>query len=183
MKILLINNNTRHLPKLHAGLVGHEVEVVNYAPGVEFNSANKDCVILSGGGGEGREATDRHNGGDLWYKDEIEFILQSQVPLLGICMGFELICHAYGSRVELLSKDIMGVRDVRLVSGEEIKQFESHGRGILCVPSRELEVVADSETGIEIVKHKTRQIIGTQFHPELGGTLSLYELIKTPQIL
>ncbi|HSX18446.1 MAG TPA: gamma-glutamyl-gamma-aminobutyrate hydrolase family protein [Candidatus Saccharimonadales bacterium] len=177
MKILLINNNTIHLPKLSNSLAGHELEAVEYMPGIKLDSSNKDLVILSGGGGEGREATDRHSGGDLWYKDEIEFILQSQTPILGICMGFELICHAYGSPVEKLSNSVIGLRDVKLPSGSKLKQFESHDWGILSVPSKELEVVADSETGIEIVKHRTRPLLGTQFHPELGGSLELQRLI------
>lgn len=179
MKILLVNNNTKHLTKLNFGLAGHDVEIIDYAPGVELNAANKDLVILSGGGGEGREATDRHQNGDLWYKDEIEFILRSEVPVLGICMGFELICHAYGSAVELLSKEMEGLSEIKLLSGQKIEQYESHDWGILSLKSNELEVRADSKSGIEIVKHKIKPIIGTQFHPELGGTLGLRQFISS----
>ena len=64
MKILLINNHTLHFSNLTAALADHEVEVREYHPGLDFSCADKDLVILSGGGGEGLEIHDEHKPGD-----------------------------------------------------------------------------------------------------------------------
>jgi GMP synthase-like glutamine amidotransferase len=99
MKILLINNNTLHLESLNKSLNGHQVEVQVYKPGLQFNHDDKDMVILSGGGGEGLEIYDQHRPGRLWYEDEMDFVLNCDKPLIGICMGFEVICAAYGQKI------------------------------------------------------------------------------------
>jgi carbamoylphosphate synthase small subunit len=40
-------------------------------------------------------------------------------------------------------------------------------------------VLAHSVTGIEMIKHRSRPIIATQFHPEVeGGTLKLQQLLS-----
>lgn len=176
MKILVVNNNTRHIKPLSNALAGHELEIVEYQPGVKFNCQGKDLVVLSGGGGEGREAVDIYTDGRHWYSDEMDFILTSPVPILGICMGFELICQAYGSRVEKMHTSVKRVKTIKAGS-KKLQQFNYHNWRISSVSNKHLEVLADSTTGIEMVRHKSRPILATQFHPELGGTLSLPSLI------
>lgn len=177
MKILIINNNTRHIKPLSNALVGHELEIIKYQPAAEFNYRGKDLVILSGGGGEGREVHDRLSGGDLWYKDELEFILECPKPLLGICMGFELIAHAYGSKVKTLNKGLEGFETFRTTTNSQITQYESHYYAVQRISQKQFKIMADSDSGIEIIRHRQRPVIATQFHPELGGTLSVNHLI------
>lgn len=178
MKILVVNNNTRHIKPLSNALVGHELEIVEYHPGIKFNHQGKDLIILSGGGGEGREIHDRHKNGDLWYKDELQFILDCPKPLLGICMGFELIAHAYGSRIERLNNSKEGFKEFHTKTGQLVKQFKSHDYAVKKVSQKDFKVLAKSDSGIEMFKHNTRPILGVQFHPELGGTLSVEQLIN-----
>jgi GMP synthase-like glutamine amidotransferase len=88
MKILLVNNHTQHLEALSASLNGHDVEIQMYQPGIDFHDADKDMVILSGGGGEGLEIIDKvKNRSKLWYQDEMNFVRKTEKPILGICMG------------------------------------------------------------------------------------------------
>ncbi len=176
MSILLIDNNTLHLKELKSSLAGHVVEIRKYHPGLDLETSGKDLVILSGGGGEGKEANDHTSSGDLWYKDEIDFIRSCDKPLVGICMGFELICQAYGGRVEQLPKLISGFKQIPAVG----KVFESHQWRVAKVPEKHFKVLARSKSGVELIKHKTRPIIASQFHPEIkGGQLALNELIAT----
>jgi anthranilate/para-aminobenzoate synthase component II len=126
MKILLVDNNTEHKKALADALAGHEVEVQKYRPGLDFHTSGKDLVILSGGGGEGREIYDVHGVGHLWYQDEIDFVRKYDKPLLGICMGFEIICKAYGSKVDELPKVQEGKYD--LIVTRQGKGFLSHGK-------------------------------------------------------
>jgi len=184
MKILLINNHTEYLHNVQRALVGHQVEVQVYEPGLGFNYQDKDLVILSGGGGEGYELKDKRHG-KLWYEDEINFVLDCDKPLLGICMGFEVISAAFGSKVDYLGRLIKGFRPANTTDAGQkgtnlnsLRQFEYHWYGVQHVPSKHFEILAHSSTGIEMIKHHSRPIIATQFHPEInGGTLSLDNLL------
>jgi anthranilate/para-aminobenzoate synthase component II len=184
MKILIINNNTRHLFYLKKALAAHELEVVIYEPGVSLNCRDKDLVILSGGGGEGNEINDTVNKGKLWYDDEMEFILRCKKPIVGICMGFEVIARAFGSQVKEMDDLIRGYKNLTTTpAGEKaflrrnIKQYEAHKWYVPSIDDNQFEVWAESPSGIEAIRHKTLPIIATQFHPEKDGTLALSHII------
>ncbi|MBI2285400.1 gamma-glutamyl-gamma-aminobutyrate hydrolase family protein [Candidatus Saccharibacteria bacterium] len=184
MRILLIDNHTEHKRSLHEALKGHKVEVQTYRPGLKFNTEGKDLVILSGGGGEGREIDDSIKAGHLWYEDELSFVKSCDKPILGICMGFEVICRAYGSKVEEMSKEVRGPAHLKvtrngrkLLDHKKIHQYEAHKWRVKKTP-KGFKALAKSSTGVEIIKHKKKPILATQFHPELGGTTKLNGLIK-----
>jgi GMP synthase-like glutamine amidotransferase len=184
MKILLINNHTDYLHNVQNALEGHEVEVQEYRPGLNFHDEDKDLVILSGGGGEGFELIDTFRG-KLWHEDEMSFVLRCRKPIVGICMGFEVINASYGSKVKQLPRLIKGfkksqltAKGAKLLSEEELNQFEWHRFSVPNAP-KEFDVLAKSKFGVEMIKHKSRPIIATQFHPEVvGGTISLNRLIS-----
>lgn len=185
MKILLINNHTQHLDSLNRGLVGHETETQMYRPGIDFHTDDKDLVILSGGGGEGLEINDEFKPGKLWYEDQMKFVLACDKPIIGICMGFEVICRAYGAKVQKLDRLIQGFKELKInpegvnyFNKKKLKQYESHEWFVPEVSSFCLDVLAKSETGVEIVRHRTRPMLATQFHPEKGGTLDLKDLMN-----
>jgi GMP synthase-like glutamine amidotransferase len=186
MKILIVNNHTQHLQHLNAALAGNELEVVMYQPGVKFNWEDKDLVVLSGGGGEGLEINDSVANGKLWYQDEMEFILACNKPIIGICMGFEVIARAYGSKIEEMKDLVLGFRQVNTTAKgklelrkDKLRQYEAHKWHVEDIDTRQFDVLADSDTGLEIIKHKSRKIIATQFHPEKGGTISLTHLLQS----
>ncbi|MEX2006612.1 MAG: gamma-glutamyl-gamma-aminobutyrate hydrolase family protein [Candidatus Saccharimonadales bacterium] len=184
MRILLVNNQTQHLSHLKSALAGHQVEIQTYKPGINFHYQDKDLVILSGGGGEGQEIDDVNKPGKLWYEDEMNFVLSCPKPIIGICMGFEVIAKAYGQSVEELPGLLSGYDNISLsrkgrqiLLHKKLKQFEAHKWRVTAAPSG-FEVLADSGSGIEVISHKKRPLLATQFHPELGGTLSLPELVS-----
>lgn len=184
MKILLINNHTDYLYNVQNALAGHDVEVQVYKPGLNFHDQGKDLIVLSGGGGEGFELKDKRHG-KLWYEDEMNFVLACDKPIVGVCMGFEVISAAFGSKVEHVGKLVKGFKDAKTtphgekrLSQFKLNQFEWHRYGVPQVSAKHFEVLAHSATGIEMVKHHTRPIIATQFHPEVeGGTLQLQTLL------
>lgn len=185
MKILLVDNHTDYLHNFSELFSWHQVEVQEYRPGLEFHADDKDLIILSGGGGEGYELKDRRQG-KLWYEDEMKFVLDCDKPLVGICMGFEVISAAYGSDVEHVGRLVSGFRRHKTsVHGRKhfahpkLRQYEHHRYAIPKISAKHFEVLADSNTGIEMIKHKTRKIIASQFHPEqAGGTLGLNHLLN-----
>ena len=184
MKILLINNHTDYLYNVKNALKGHDIEVQVYKPGLEFRYQDKDLVVLSGGGGEGFEVKDTFRG-KLWYEDEMDFVLRCDKPILGICMGFEVIAAAYGSKVEHMGDLIKGFKQVQVTAlgeketrEESLNQFEWHQYGVKEVSSQHFETLAYSDNGIEMIRHRGRPILATQFHPEVGGTLTVETLVK-----
>ncbi|MDB5160639.1 MAG: type 1 glutamine amidotransferase [Candidatus Saccharibacteria bacterium] len=186
MKILVVNNHTQHLQYLTAALAGHELDIVVYEPGVILDESGADLVVLSGGGGEGLEINDSHQSGKLWYQDEMEFIMRCSKPIIGICMGFEVIARAYGSKVEEMSSLIMGFRKLTTTKGgktafskESLRQYEAHQWHVEDINTKEFDVLAHSASGLEIIKHKRRPVLATQFHPEKGGTLKLKHLLSS----
>ena len=155
-----------------------------YQPGVSFSTFDKDLIVLSGGGGEGLEIHDKHDNGQLWYEDEMNFVLTCQKPILGICMGLEVIARTYGSKVSEMKELVMGFRKVSPTKAgqakfnrDKMRQYEAHQWHVEDVNTRQFDILADSATGIEIIKHKTRPILATQFHPEKGGTLKVNTLL------
>jgi len=191
LKILLINNHTVHLNSLGKALAGHQIEVQTYRPGLKFNDEGKDLIILSGGGGEGLEIHDEYEPGRLWYDDEMDFVRNTTKPVLGICMGFEVIARAYGAPIGSVGGLILGRERVELTNtakqlfqSTSLQQYEAHRYLLEDVPEG-FEVLATSKKngkkmGIEIFRYQRGQkkIFATQFHPEKGGTLELKQMIN-----
>jgi GMP synthase-like glutamine amidotransferase len=187
MKILLVNNNTLHLQELNDALSGHEIEIQDYKPGIWFHDVGKDLVSGFGGGGEGKEVHDYHQPSQLWYEDEMRFARTTDKPVLGICMGFEIIATAFGGKVVKMPKGIERFATVKTtLNGKKrlkaikLKQFEAHDWCVRAVPSKHFNVLARSKRGIEIIRHKNRPIIATHFHPEVpGGTLNISQVVSS----
>ncbi|HVS78954.1 MAG TPA: hypothetical protein VHD84_01535 [Candidatus Saccharimonadales bacterium] len=185
MKVLLVNNRTQHLDYLLESLAGHDIEIIEYEPGVKLDDEGKDLILLSGGGGEGLEIDDKYRRGKLWYDDQMEFIRNADKPIVGICMGFEVIARAFGAPVKEMKKGLVHgyFRLVTTPAGhkalgkDRLLQFKAHSWHVPSAPDG-FEILADSPDGIEIIRHKTRPIIATQFHPEKGGTFDLDQIIK-----
>ena len=184
MKILLVDNHTDYLHNFRELFLSHQVEVQEYKPGLDFHVDGKDLVILSGGGGEGYELKDRRQG-KLWYEDEMKFVLDCDKPLVGICMGFEVIAAAYGADVNHMGKLVSGFKKqtttehgLKHLSHPRLRQYKHHRFAAQKVSVKHFDVLADSTTGIEMIKHRTRRIVASQFHPEqTGGTLGLKHLL------
>lgn len=189
MKILLINNyqqnnETATYEALKMALAGHDVKIQRYRPGLRFEDYDRDLVILSGGGGEGSEINDEYTKDQLWHQDQINYVLTAGKPILGVCMGFEVICRAYGSKVVEMNNYVTGFRrvtstekGVKFFNKKYLHQYQNHKWRVPSVSSEHFEVLAESPTGVEIIRHKNRPLFATQFHPEKGGTLQIAYLL------
>lgn len=191
MRILLINNyqqgnETATFEALKSALAEHDVKMQRYQPGIRFDDRQADLVILSGGGGEGSEINDQYFKHKLWYQDQINYVLSAKKPIIGLCMGFEVIARAYGAKVIELEGYITGFKRLKTtkaglaaLGAQSLTQYENHRFYVPEVPSRAFQVLARSDTGVEMVRHRARSIIATQFHPEIrGGTLDLRSALK-----
>lgn len=149
--------------------LGARVEVArNDAISVaELRAARPRGIVLSPGPGRPRQA-----GVCLALVRE----LGSAVPILGICLGHQVIAKAYGGRIVRARRPLHGTAGVVQHEGRGLlrglpRPFEAARYHSLVVdpgrPGRELEVTCRSEEGeIMGLAHRRHPVEGVQFHPE-----------------
>jgi GMP synthase-like glutamine amidotransferase len=167
MRLLLIDNETKHLDALKLLCANHAVDVVKAGDISATDWQEYDGVILSGSYQQAVivEADS--------YANEIEIIQSGTVPVLGICFGFELICYAFGAELIQLGDRATGAAKIvptddgaKVFQGTDpIRVSEAYRWSVEELP-KSLVVLARSETGIEAIRHKTKMVYGLQFHPE-----------------
>lgn len=167
MKILLIDNGTTLLQKLRVLIPGDEI--VHLPSRIERGDLTDfDLIVLSGS----KELTANYHRDH--FKKEIKLIQDTQTPIIGICLGCELIAVAFGGTVRRLEERHSGAREIEIISnnstlgirkGDLHKVYEGH-RWIIDSTPDDFEILAVSNDGPEIIHHKTRSIWGFQFHPE-----------------
>ncbi len=167
MKILIVDNNTKHIEDVKALCVSNEIHVMKWGEISPDTYTGFDLIILSGGSGM---AIDKH---EEDFLNEIELIKNSNRPIIGICLGFELICHTFGCKMEREEEREKGIVKIDVVKNDVIFEGKDklnvmmmhkwHVRDVDSI----LEVLARSEKGIDIVKHFHKPIYGFQFHPEI----------------
>ena len=112
-----------------------------------------------------------------WHLPLVEFALeelQKKRPLLGICFGHQIMCHALGAKVEYYSSDEekqMGNREVEITQdfwnykkGEVFNLAVTHKQVVRDLPEHLIEV--GHSLSNDIVIHKGLPFLGTQAHPE-----------------
>lgn len=109
------------------------------------------------------------------YLEKIEWIKETELPVLGISFGHVLIgllFGAYPSRVrdngdwQIIEAYEDSILFNRLPN--EIEMREDHRETSSIAPGFELVASSDSCVN-EVMQHKTRSIYGVQFHPEISG--------------
>jgi anthranilate/para-aminobenzoate synthase component II len=168
-RILIINNETHFIDDLITCLSQHKIEIRDFQTTQPRDVDGFDCMILSGGGTAGEVADN-----EQLYKNEIKIVQESKIPIFGICEGFHVIGKAFDSYFKVLRFYRQGVNKVRILVNDpifrgidnlELKVFEYHHIAIKAL-GNELISLAESEDGIEVMKHKHQLIYASQFHPE-----------------
>jgi para-aminobenzoate synthetase len=174
MKILLINNGTTYLKELEKW-IGSEYDLVDFDQKPDLTGY--DLVVLSGG------HTYPVMNHDKEFGTEIELIKSSNKPIIGICLGFELIAHVFGCKLVHLGDSQHGSKIIEKTFDhdlfpEKFEAYESHQWAVRDL-SGELKELARSEFGVEAFKHKNLPIIGFQFHPEILGFPMFEKVVET----
>lgn len=164
MRILVIDNHTKDLEELKKLLDGLDFEICSKEDFSVGMAEPFDIVILSGGSGV-RSAKNHSED----YKIEIDFIKNTDKKIIGICLGCQIVSLAFGCTLKELEGKEEGIVKINYLNNEYYV-YDSHKFGIENI-SNEIEVLATSKDGIEIIRHKTKPIWGMQFHPEVhdGG--------------
>jgi len=173
VRVLVVNNypSRERVETLERCLKQNGAEVVPVE--LEGVSAGKfdsfDGVVLSGSPAMMTEAKTRSA-----FQPEVEAILDSRAPILGVCFGHQLLADAFGSEVVKDGRHVLEMVKTTVVREDPL--FENLPRSMMLLESR-YEVVkslprgftrlAKSETSrIATMKHPSRLLYGVQFHPE-----------------
>ncbi len=168
MKILIVNNGTKHLEQLQDLLPRGTVHTTVAFSEIDKDKAESfDLTILSGG------YSFPVLGNEEKLKKEIAFITHYKKPIFGICFGFELIAFTFGAQLERMEKKERGILTVEVLEPDSIflnishfDVFEAH-RWVVKELGSTCIALAKSKDGIEAIKHKTRPMYAVQFHPEM----------------
>ena len=134
----------------------------------EIREANPDRIILSPGPGRPEDAG---------VIIEVVRELGKDIPILGVCLGHQAICAAYGATVTYAMQLMHGKQseavfdnDCPLFAGCPEKALVARYHSLAAdpdtIPDR-LKVTAKTGDGeIMAVRHREYPVYGVQFHPE-----------------
>ena len=114
--------------------------------------------------------------------------LYKKIPILGVCLGHQIIGQVFGSKI-VQAKRLMHGKTSKIISKKLgilknlPKSFEATRYHSLIIDkkslSKHLEITAESEDGlIMAVQHKNYDVHGVQFHPESIKTKLGIKILK-----
>ena len=114
--------------------------------------------------------------------------LYKKIPILGVCLGHQIIGQVFGSKI-IQAKKLMHGKTSRIMSKKTgvlknlPKTFEATRYHSLIIDkkslSKDLEVTAETKDGLIMgVRHKKFHVHGVQFHPESIKTKIGIKILK-----
>ena len=102
--------------------------------------------------------------------------LYKKIPILGVCLGHQIIGQVFGSKI-IQAKNLVHGKTSKIISKKKgilknvPKTFEATRYHSLIIDkktlSNELEITAETKNGIIMgIQHKNYNVHGVQFHPE-----------------
>lgn len=169
--IVLIDNYDSFSYNLYQllGTIEPDIKVVrNDSVTVEqLEAMHPDAIIVSPG--PGRPA-------DAGVCEDVIKALGPRIPILGVCLGHQAICEAYGATITYAKKLMHGKQSrIRFIADPIFEGLEQnipvaryHSLAVKSDTLPEcLEAIASADDGeIMAVKHREYPTYGLQFHPE-----------------
>ena len=114
--------------------------------------------------------------------------LYKKIPILGVCLGHQIIGQVFGSKI-IQAKKLMHGKTSKIISKKVgilrnlPKSFEATRYHSLIIEkkslSKHLEITAESKDGLVMgVQHKKYDVHGVQFHPESIKTKLGIKILK-----
>ena len=134
----------------------------------DIEKLNPDKIVISPGPGRPFEAG--------ICEDVIRYFAGKK-PILGICLGHQTICEAFGAKITYANEIMHGKTSIINIDNDnclfknlpeniKVGRYHSLTADTVSIPSC-LKITARTDDGtIMAVKHKDYNIFGLQFHPE-----------------
>ena len=158
MHVLLIDNNdsfTHNLDHLLAGvIVGAQIHVASYAQLPTLDLTTPDIIVISPGPGTPAE----HPG--------YERVIQANKPILGVCLGMQILNELHGGTTGRLSNCVHGKTDS--IHWQDEKRIVARYHSLYVTQlAADVQVLATNKDDVPmIIGNHERRILGYQFHPE-----------------
>jgi len=112
-----------------------------------------------------------------------KFILESGLPILGICYGMQALTHALGGQVDPSANREYGSAEIQiLISNPLISNLSqvwmSHGDKLTRMPEGFVALAKSGNSPFAAMGDLQRKYFGVQFHPEVHHTPNGIELLK-----
>ena len=115
------------------------------------------------------------------------FVLESGVPVLGVCYGMQLLTHAMGGEVAASTEREFGYAELD-ISHSDNALFEgiesqsqvwmSHGDKVIALADGFRPIATTSNSPFAAAVHETRPLYTVQFHPEVVHTAQGSAILK-----
>ncbi|MCX6081606.1 MAG: glutamine-hydrolyzing GMP synthase [Chloroflexi bacterium] len=113
-----------------------------------------------------------------------QFILDSKLPILGICYGMQALTHALGGQVDPSGLREYGQARLEPLVGcglfpdEDFQVWMSHGDRITRLPEGFVSWAKSGSSPYAAMANPARHYYGLQFHPEVNHTTGGAEIIR-----
>jgi len=115
-------------------------------------------------------------------------LLETGLPILGLCYGMQLLAHLSGGKVIRANRREYGRADVKVRggrlfqgfgSGEETPVWMSHGDHVDTPPPGYCVTASSDNSPVAAFEHGELPLFGVQFHPEVAHTPRGGEMLNT----
>ena len=117
-----------------------------------------------------------------------KFILESGLPILGICYGMQALTHALGGKVDPSANREYGHAEIEIIADRGgvtpplllglSKVWMSHGDKVTQLPDGFVALAKSGNSPFAAMGDVRRKYFGVQFHPEVHHTPNGVELLK-----
>lgn len=171
--ILIINNQSQMIRHLKDYLIELNIPFQELKHTESLDSINREeikGVVLSGGPGTPYSP--------LNLTPNYVVLANYQVPILGICLGHEIINTAFGGKLAELPEYQDGLQNIILAVPEDpifeglsdkLSLNKHHLYHSSQLPNDFIKLAYSENCSLEIIKHKEKPIYGFQSHPEASG--------------
>lgn len=147
----------------------------------ENENINLRGIILSGG-----PASVLEKDSPFLSEENINFIKENKIPVLGLCYGFHLIAKIFGGVIHKAKHREYGFTLIKILKKTELfygikndlKVWMSHGDSIKKLPENFITTSKSKNGIISSFENQKHKLYGLQFHPEVHHTDSGKEILN-----
>jgi len=141
-------------------------------------------IIFSGGPASVYDKESPHVCKELW-----EYIIENNIPVLGICYGMQEITHQFGGKVSPSTEREYGRSHINITTENQTianllfkginnnQMWMSHGDKVTTIPQEFIGIAHTENSKYAAIANSNKKIFGLQFHPEVTHSLGGKELL------